>query len=185
MDNYRILVIPDLHFPYCHPDALDFIHKIVKLMSPSRVICLGDELDYHAMSFHNSDPDLDSAGVELLKAIGYISHLKSICPKMDLLDSNHGSMAYRKAKFNGMPRHLIKSYREVLEVDNDWNWHDQLILSFPNGSRCQLYMEYQRIYFPLVSQEECRLFKDTITLFLKSDTGMQGMGLTLPVQPDA
>lgn len=137
VDNSRILVIPDLHFPYCHPDSLDFLAKIKKNLQPTRIINLGDELDYHAMSFHNSDPDLDSSGKELLNGIALISGLKELFPKMDLLESNHGSMAYRKAKFNGMPRHLLKSYTQVLEVDNDWQWYDQLVLSFPNGQRCK------------------------------------------------
>jgi len=134
MDNTRILVIPDLHFPYCHPDSLDFLYKLKKLLNPTRVICLGDELDYHAMSFHDSDVDLDSAGTELLKSLGYIDTLHEIFPKMDLMDSNHGSMAYRKAKHHGMPRHLLKSYNEVLCVPvEDWKWHDRLIISLPSG----------------------------------------------------
>lgn len=134
MDNTRVLVIPDLHFPYCHPDSLDFLHKLKKLLNPTRVICLGDELDYHAMSFHDSDPDLDSSGAELVKALGYIDTLHDLFPKMDLMDSNHGSMAYRKAKHHGMPRHLLKSYNEVLCVPSeDWKWHDKLVLTLPSG----------------------------------------------------
>lgn len=138
MDNSRILVIPDLHFPYCHMDSLDFLHKIKKVLNPSRIICLGDELDFHDASFHDSDPDLDSAGVELVKALGYIDTLHELFPKMDLLHSNHGSMAYRKAKHHGMPRHLLKSYNEVLCVPaDDWKWHPELIIELPNKTRCK------------------------------------------------
>lgn len=138
MDNSRILVIPDLHLPYCHTDSLDFLHKVKRLLNPTRIICLGDELDYHAMSFHNADPDLDSSGRELLQALGYIDTLHELFPKMDLLESNHGSLAYRKAKHHGMPRHLLKSYNEVLGVSSeDWKWHDSLVVDLPDGSRCK------------------------------------------------
>lgn len=138
LDNSRILVVPDLHFPFCHVDALDFLHKLKVNLNPTRIICLGDELDYHAMSFHDSDPDLDNAGRELLLGLGYIDTLHELFPKMDLLHSNHGSMAYRKAKHHGMPRHLLKSYNEVLGVPaDDWRWHDSLILELPNGRRCK------------------------------------------------
>lgn len=137
LDNSRILVIPDMHLPYGHVDAFDFLKKCKEKLQPTRIICLGDELDYHAMSFHDSDPDLESAGTELLKAIGQISYLKEMFPKMDLLESNHGSMAYRRAKHHGMPRHLLKSYNQVLEVDNDWSWHGELILELPNGRKCK------------------------------------------------
>lgn len=138
MDNSRILVIPDLHFPYCHPDSLDFLHKLKVKLEPTRIICLGDELDYHSMSFHDSDPDLDSSGRELILGLGYIDTLHELFPKMDLLHSNHGSMAYRRAKHHGIPRHLLKSYNEVLGVPtNDWNWHESLILTLPNGNECE------------------------------------------------
>jgi hypothetical protein len=138
MDNSRILVIPDLHFPYCHVDALDFLHKIKKTINPTRIICLGDELDYHAMSFHDSDPDLDSSGTELVKGLGYIDTLHELFPKMDLLHSNHGSMAYRKAKHHGMPRHLLKSYNDVLGVSiDDWRWHELIVVVLPNGRKCK------------------------------------------------
>jgi len=138
LDNSRILVIPDLHFPYCHKDSLDFLHKIKKTLNPSKIICLGDELDYHAMSFHDKDPDLDNSGAELVRALGYIDTLHELFPKMDLLHSNHGSMAYRKAKHHGMPRHLLKSYNDVLGVStDDWRWHESLILELPNKTKCK------------------------------------------------
>jgi hypothetical protein len=137
MDNSRILVIPDLHCPYMHVSSFDFIEKIIKILQPSRVICLGDELDFHAYSFHNSDPDLDSSGIELTKAIGNIAYLKQLIPKMELCESNHGSMAYRKQKYHGTPRHLLKSYNEVLEVGNDWSWHESIVLELPNGRKCK------------------------------------------------
>lgn len=138
MDNSRILCIPDPHFPYCHVDALDFLNKIKKTIEPSRIICLGDELDYHAMSFHDSDPDLESSGRELVLGLGYIDTLHEMFPKMQLLHSNHGSMSYRKAKHAGMPRHLLKSYNDVLGVpENDWSWHGEIILELPNGRKCK------------------------------------------------
>lgn len=138
MDNSRILVIPDLHFPHCHVDALDFLHKLKVKLQPTRIICLGDELDYGAMSFHDSDPDLDSSGRELLLGLGYIDTLHELFPKMQLLHSNHGSMAYRRAKHAGMPRHLLKSYNDVLGVPaNDWSWHAEIILTLPSGTRCK------------------------------------------------
>ena len=57
---------------------------------------------------------------------------------MLLLESNHSSLAYRKAKHHGMPRHLLKSYNEVLGVpSDDWNWHDEIILELPNKQKCK------------------------------------------------
>jgi hypothetical protein len=138
MDNSRILVIPDLHFPYCHIDALDFLHKLKINLQPTRIICLGDELDYSAMNFHENNADMPSAGHELALGLGYIDTLHELFPKMDLLHSNHGSMAYRRAKHAGMPLHLLKSYNDVLGVPkDDWSWHESIILRLPNGNEVE------------------------------------------------
>ena len=135
-DNSRILVIPDIHAPYLHIDALDFLHKIKKLLNPTRVICLGDEIDFHSYSMHKPNPDLLSPGHELAKALGYIDTLHELFPKMDILHSNHGSLVYRKGIENGTPRHVLKSYNEFMGIPvEDWKWHDRLIITLPNGER--------------------------------------------------
>jgi len=128
MKNDRILFISDLHTPYHHQDAVAFLATIKKKYKPTRIINVGDEVDYHALSFHPSNPDLDSAGVELSRAKASIQELARLFPKMDLVHSNHGSMIYRKAKVSGMPRHALKSYNEVLGVDEDWKWHMNITL---------------------------------------------------------
>ena len=137
MDNSRILIIPDLHLPYAHCDSFDFLEKVKKIMQPSSIICLGDELDFHSYSFHSPDPDLDSAGKELSKAIAQISYLKEVFPEVAMCESNHGSMVYRKQKFNGTPRHLLKSYNEVLGVDDKWKWFPSITVVFKNGRKCK------------------------------------------------
>ena len=95
--------------------------------------------DKHALSYHDSDPDLASAGDELVKALPIIAELYKLFPQMDILASNHGSLVWRKAKTHGIPRHYIKSYNEVLGVGNGWKWHDDLVIKLPNGNSCYLH----------------------------------------------
>jgi predicted phosphodiesterase len=132
-DNSRILFISDMHAPYHHPDTLQFLKNLKAKYNPTRVVLLGDEVDYHALSFHDSDPDLDSAGPELEKAKEFIRQVKELFPIADVVDSNHGSLGYRKAKHHGIPRSLIKSYNEVLGIDDGWKWHHDLTITLPNG----------------------------------------------------
>lgn len=134
--NDRVLLISDMHIPYHHPDTLRFLKHLKAKYNPTRIICMGDELDKHALSFHDSDPDLFSAGDELRAALPTIAKLKSMFPKMDILESNHGSLVYRKAKANGVPRHYLKSYNDVLGVDDNWQWHFDLTIELPNGNQC-------------------------------------------------
>lgn len=134
--NQRVLLISDLHIPYNHQDSLEFLQHLKDKYNPTRVICLGDELDKHSLSFHLSNPDLPSAGDELRKALPTIEKLHDMFPVMDILASNHGSMIYRKAEANGLPKAYIRSYNEVLGVDHNWVWHDDLTIKLPNGQSC-------------------------------------------------
>lgn len=132
-DNSRILFISDQHIPYHTPGLIDFLGKLKHKYQPTRIINLGDELDKHALSFHDSDPDLDSAGPELRKSLPTIKEMEKLFPVMDLIDSNHGSLAYRKAKSGGIPRAYIRPYNEVLQVGDGWKWHFDLTLKLADG----------------------------------------------------
>jgi hypothetical protein len=133
-DNGRVLVLSDMHIPYHHPKLLSFLAGLKEKYQPTRVISIGDELDKHAMSFHDSDPDLDSAGKELDKAREVVAKLEKMFPRMDIIDSNHGSMLYRKAKHHGIPRQYLKSYNDVLGVGEGWKWHYDLTIKLPDGN---------------------------------------------------
>jgi hypothetical protein len=130
-DSSRILLIPDLHIPYHHKKTFEFIDYLLDKYNPTMVVCTGDEVDSHSLSFHSSDPDLQNSGGELEAAQGYIHKLYEYIPKMHLLHSNHGSMVYRKAKEHGISRHYFKPYTEVLGTP-DWQWHMDLTIELPN-----------------------------------------------------
>jgi hypothetical protein len=130
--NGSILVISDTHIPYHHPDALDFLSDLRRQYKPDRIIHIGDEVDNHAISFHDSDSDLKSAGDELVESRKYIKQLEKLFPVMDIMESNHGSLLYRKALSHGIPRSMLKSYNEILEVSDSWKWHRDLMVRLPN-----------------------------------------------------
>lgn len=135
-DNRRILVISDLHAPYMHQDAVAFLRAVANKIKPTRVILSGDEVDNHAVSFHDSDPDLYSSGHELEAAIKQLKPLYELFPQADILDSNHGSLFLRKALAHGLTRKVFKSPREYLEAPKGWNWHFEMTLKLPNGNSC-------------------------------------------------
>jgi len=123
-----LLVISDQHYPYNHADIIDFLKALNKKYKFDKVVNIGDEVDSHAMSFHDSDPNLMSAGDELEVSIQRLQHMYKLFPKMDLVESNHGSMVYRRQKAHGLPRSVIKSYRDILEAPKGWVWYSDLIL---------------------------------------------------------
>jgi len=76
--NKCILVISDTHCPYHHPDLIAFLKAIKKKYKPDRVIHIGDEVDSHAISFHDSDPDLYSAGHEHKESLPTIKAMEKV-----------------------------------------------------------------------------------------------------------
>lgn len=136
IERHCILVIPDQHIPYHHPDMLPFLAAVKEAFPIDLVVNLGDEVDHHALSFHDSDPNLDSAGTELEKAKPVLAALHALFPEQLICSSNHGSLAYRKAKAHGIPVQYLKSYRDVLFPKHGamwWNWASHWRIPTPMG----------------------------------------------------
>ena len=114
-----------MHLPFQHPDALAFLKAVKTKYKPTEVISIGDEVDYHALSFHDSNPDLSSAGDELQAAIVELKKIYKIFPKVTVVESNHGSMVLRKAIANGMPKAVLKSYNDILQAPKTWQWKSE------------------------------------------------------------
>ena len=136
MKHKCVLVISDMHIPYHHRDSFDFLKAIKKKYPIDCVVNIGDELDCHALSFYDADPDLPSAGDELEESKRHIKELETIFPKMTLLHSNHSSLIYRRALRFGMPRAYLKDYNEFLGVGKGWEWVEDLNLPLSDGSEC-------------------------------------------------
>lgn len=137
-DNNSVLVIPDLHAPYHHPDTLDFLYAVSQAYDCDTVISLGDEADKHGLSFHDSDPNLDSAGMELEKTRKFLACLEQMFPYLRICHSNHGSLVYRRAASHGIPVQYLRTYREALFPDGQgqgWDWQYNHKLTLPNGSK--------------------------------------------------
>ncbi|ARB11244.1 hypothetical protein [Marinomonas phage CPP1m] len=155
-----ILVIPDIHAPYQHPDTIEFLIAVAAKYKPDTVINLGDETDHHGLSYHDSDPNLDSAGVELHKAREFLADLEKVFPYMLICHSNHGSMLHRKAKTHGIPAEMIKTYREVLFPDGGgegWEWDYSHKLALPNGGEVMFLHQASGNLIDAAAHERCNL----------------------------
>lgn len=103
------------------------------LVRQNNCITVSGNCDKHNLSYHDSDPDLHTAGKELELAKKTVKQIEAIFPVMDIVHSNHGSLAWRKAKTHGISRHYIKPYNEVLGVGPGWRWHPDITLQLPDG----------------------------------------------------
>lgn len=132
-DNTRILFISDDHEPYSHPDKFEFLRAIKDEYAPTRVAHVGDEVDQHYLNFHIKEHTILNPVGEKGKAISGLRKLQDLFPKMDLLSSNHGDLAYRKAKVVGLLPDDLKSRKDRFLIDADWTWHDKLTLNTELG----------------------------------------------------
>ena len=134
--NKSVLILSDMHMPFSHPDIIAFLKAVKRKYKPDKVICIGDEFDFHAISMHPTDPDLLSPSDELKTARNRIKPVFGLFPKVDVVESNHGSLVYRRAKVDGLPRYLFKNYRDVLGAPKGWKWHNDLTIRLSNGASC-------------------------------------------------
>jgi metallophosphoesterase superfamily enzyme len=120
----NVLVIPDLHLPYETADALSFCKYIKSEFNCGKVILIGDEIDGQAISYHESDPDLASAGDELKLAKKKLQEWYKEFPDVTVTYGNHSSLIMRKLRSVGLPSFVAKSYNEIFGT-HKWNYTDE------------------------------------------------------------
>ena len=121
----RILVIGDLHEPFCLDGYLEFCQDTYAKWNCNQVIFIGDIIDNHYSSYHESDPDGMGGGLELERAIERVHKWYMAFPKADVLIGNHDRIIMRKAFSSAIPKEWIKSYNEVLGTK--WNWCESIV----------------------------------------------------------
>lgn len=127
-----VLLIGDTHLPYEHWQYLDFLKAVKKKYKCEIVVHMGDFEDHHAISFHKSDCELFSAGQELEEVIERTKDWYKAFPKMHIIDSNHGSLVFRRLKVEGIPLQHIKPLSEIYNTPT-WTWHEDLFIKTKRG----------------------------------------------------
>ena len=122
----NILVIGDLHEPFCLDGYLEWCKEQYETFNCNQVIFIGDCIDSHGFSYHEPDPNGMSSGLELETAIKKIAKWYEAFPYADVMIGNHDRMASRKAMSGGIPSQWIRSYNDVLGTPN-WNWCESVI----------------------------------------------------------
>ena len=120
----RVLVVGDLHCPFDLDGYLDFCKDMYARHNCNRVVFIGDIIDNHYSSYHESDPDGYGGGKELERAIKRVKKWYTAFPVADVLIGNHDRIIMRKAFSSAIPKAWVKSYNEVLGTS--WNWQERI-----------------------------------------------------------
>lgn len=121
----RVLVIGDLHCPFEKEGYLEFCKEQYKKWKCNKVIFIGDIIDCHYSSYHESNPDGYSAGQELDLAIERISKWYKAFPEATVILGNHDRIVARKMSSSGLSNRWMKSYSDVLKTPK-WNYIESL-----------------------------------------------------------
>ena len=130
------LIISDLHIPYHHQDAFEFLEALAYGYDCEVIKCTGDLVDNHAGSFHEIEYGVLSAKEEHTQAYDAVQELYRMFPKMDIVIGNHDAIPSRKAKAAGLPQDTIKSYNDL--YDTKWNWSDKHVFKLDKDNECLL-----------------------------------------------
>ena len=138
MNNKRLLILSDTHFPYQHQNYFEWIKKIKDKVNPTQVIHIGDLVDFHSISQHLHSAELPNIKFEIKDAIKCIKKLRKIFPTpMPILWGNHDIRIQRIAEKSLIPNSFLKDINDILEIDKKWKWtwHDKLIVDLPNKTK--------------------------------------------------
>ena len=123
----RVLVIGDLHEPFCLDGYLQHCINTYEIYNCNRVVFIGDVIDNHYSSYHESDPDGYGAGEELELAIDKLSKWYKQFPCAEVMIGNHDRLIRRKAFSGGIPKAWIKDYPDVLKTPG-WTFKERTVI---------------------------------------------------------
>jgi len=127
----NVLVIGDLHEPFCLDGYLQFCKDTYKKYNCNKVVFIGDIIDSHYSSYHETSANGLGGADELELAINKIAKWYAAFPVADVTLGNHDRIIIRKAQTSNIPNKWIKEFTEVLNTPN-WNYCTDVIY---NGVR--------------------------------------------------
>jgi hypothetical protein len=125
-DTTNVLIIGDLHEPFCLLEYLDLCKETYTKYNCTHVIFIGDIVDNHFSSYHETDPDGFSALDEFLLATNRIDKWIEAFPQADVVRGNHDRLIMRKAKTGGISSVWLRDYAEVLNAPG-WNFQEEFV----------------------------------------------------------
>lgn len=123
----RVLVIGDLHEPFCLDGYLEFCIDTYNKYQCNKVVFIGDVIDNHYSSYHETDADGMGGGQELELAISKLAEWYKAFPIAHVTIGNHDRLIMRKAQTSAVPKKWIKDYKEVLEVPK-WEFVNRVVI---------------------------------------------------------
>ncbi len=117
----RVLVISDTHCPGMRRGYVDFLKRVADTYAITRVVHIGDLVDWASISYHEKSPGLSNATKEFENARRQVASLSKAFPNADWLIGNHDALTERQAVSAGLPPQILRDYADLWGVD--WTVH--------------------------------------------------------------
>jgi len=121
---HNTLVVGDLHAPFCKGGYLEHCVRAWNEYGCDSVVFIGDVLDNHYASYHETDPDGYSAGEELDRAIDQLGDWVATFPDAVITIGNHDRIVGRKCFSSGVSKRWVRTYQDVLDAPG-WNFVEE------------------------------------------------------------
>lgn len=124
----RVGVIGDTHIPYELDGYMEFCRDTFEQWDCDTIVHIGDLIDHHALSFHDSEPMLMDIYGELEDAREKLKPWQETFPEMYITNGNHDLIPARQLKKIGMEAEVwMRPLEEVYEFPEGWKIVDTLM----------------------------------------------------------
>ena len=118
-------IIGDTHEPFCVTGYRNFCYDLFDRYGCSTIIHIGDEVDNHALSYHeNAEGSLDALREAELAQAAMDKWYRTF-PDVRVCVGNHSALPFRKATTHGIPKRFLKSYEQIWKAPKGWTWDMQ------------------------------------------------------------
>jgi predicted phosphodiesterase len=123
------LVFSDTHIPFNHPNFLQFLKDTYAKYNCGPIVCLGDLVDHHALSRHDSEGCAKSPYDELNMALEEVKKYVEAFPNVKMCKGNHDEIVVRQSKTLGIGERFLKSFSELYCIPDTWDIADEHIIN--------------------------------------------------------
>jgi predicted phosphodiesterase len=134
----RVLAIGDPHEPCCKAGYLEFCQDMYEAWDCDTVVCLGDIIDWHGISFHAAHPEAPGVMDEYNLILAGIQKWKEAFPVMKVCVGNHDERVIRLAESVKIPKAFLKDYKEMWQTP-EWDWGFEHVIDdtlYIHGTAC-------------------------------------------------
>lgn len=123
----NVLAIGDLHLPFTLDGYLEHCQSVYKKHNCDTVVFIGDILDLHFSSYHETSTEGYGATQEHDMSVDMIKSWYRAFPKAYVTIGNHDALIYRKAMSAGISKRWIQDFSTVLGTPG-WEWVTDIVI---------------------------------------------------------